>query len=128
MPDGYIFATPIFQGSIPGVLKNALDFLNPKALRYKPVSIVANGGTHQHHLVVENQFKPILDLGWVSLWLRVPKIWSQEIRSPCIKNFSYVWVQSLCTEISLASHEMGCPFLELIQYSIMEKNFWRFLT
>lgn len=59
--DGYIFATPIFQGSIPGVLKNALDFLNPKALRYKPISIVANGGTHQHHLVVENQFKPILD-------------------------------------------------------------------
>lgn len=59
--DGFIFATPIFQGSIPGVLKNAFDFLNPKALRYKPVSIVANGGTYQHHLVVENQLKPILD-------------------------------------------------------------------
>lgn len=59
--DAYIFATPIFQASIPGVLKNALDMLHPKALRYKPVSIVANGGTHQHHLVVENQFKPILD-------------------------------------------------------------------
>lgn len=59
--DGYILATPIFQGSIPGVLKNAFDFLNPKALRYKPVSIVANGGTYQHHLVVENQLKPILD-------------------------------------------------------------------
>lgn len=59
--DGYVFATPIFQGSIPGVLKNAFDFLNPKALRYKPVSIVANGGTYQHHLVIENQLKPILD-------------------------------------------------------------------
>ncbi|MGE7918699.1 NADPH-dependent FMN reductase [Viridibacillus sp. NPDC093762] len=59
--DGYILATPIFQGSIPGVLKNAFDFLHPKALRYKPVSIVANGGTQQHHLVVENQLKPILD-------------------------------------------------------------------
>ncbi|MBQ0138082.1 MAG: NAD(P)H-dependent oxidoreductase [Kurthia sp.] len=59
--DGYIFASPIFQGSIPGVLKNAFDFLHPKALRYKPVSIVANGGTYQHHLVVENQLKPILD-------------------------------------------------------------------
>lgn len=59
--DGYIFASPIFQGSIPGVLKNAFDFLNPKALRYKPVSIVANGGTYQHHLVVENQLKPILN-------------------------------------------------------------------
>lgn len=59
--DGYIFASPIFQGSIPGVLKNAFDFLHPKALRYKPVSIVANGGTYQHHLVIENQLKPILD-------------------------------------------------------------------
>src|SRR5690349_18571690 len=42
--DGYILATPIFQGSIPGVLKNTFDFLHPKALRYKPISIVANGG------------------------------------------------------------------------------------
>ncbi|MBD7944048.1 MULTISPECIES: NADPH-dependent FMN reductase [Psychrobacillus] len=59
--DGFIFATPIFQGSIPGVLKNTFDFLHPKSMRYKPVSIVANGGTFQHHLVVENQLKPILD-------------------------------------------------------------------
>ncbi|MCG3087075.1 NADPH-dependent FMN reductase [Sporosarcina cyprini] len=59
--DAYIIATPIFQGSIPGVLKNAFDMLHPHAMRYKPVSIVANGGTFQHHLVVENQLKPILD-------------------------------------------------------------------
>lgn len=59
--DGYIIATPVFQGSIPGVLKNAFDLLHPRTMRYKPVSIVANGGTYQHHLVVENQMKPILD-------------------------------------------------------------------
>lgn len=59
--DGYIIASPIFQASIPGVLKNAFDFLPPKTMRYKPVSIVANGGTYQHHLVIENQLKPILD-------------------------------------------------------------------
>lgn len=59
--EAYIIATPIFQGSIPGVLKNAFDMLHPYAMRYKPVSIVANGGTYQHHLVVENQLKPILD-------------------------------------------------------------------
>ncbi len=59
--DGYVFATPIYQASIPGVLKNALDMISPKAMRYKPVSIVASGVTYQHHLVVENQFKPILD-------------------------------------------------------------------
>lgn len=59
--DAYIISTPIFQGSIPGVLKNAFDMLHPHAMRYKPVSIVANGGTYQHHLVPENQLKPILD-------------------------------------------------------------------
>ena len=59
--DGYVIASPIFQGSIPGVLKNVFDMLHPHTMRYKPVSIVANGGTYQHHLVIENQLKPILD-------------------------------------------------------------------
>jgi FMN reductase len=59
--DGYVIATPIFQGSIPGVLKNTFDMLHPHTMRYKPVSIVANGGTYQHFLVIENQLKPILD-------------------------------------------------------------------
>ncbi|MBD8025602.1 NAD(P)H-dependent oxidoreductase [Ureibacillus sp. Re31] len=59
--DGYIISTPIYQASIPGVLKNAFDMIDPKAMRYKPVSMVANGGTYQHHLVVENQLRPILD-------------------------------------------------------------------
>ncbi|MEG0386076.1 MAG: NADPH-dependent FMN reductase [Solibacillus sp.] len=59
--DGYIFASPIFQASIPGVLKNAFDMIPPKALRYKPAAIIGNGGTYQHHLVLENQLRPILD-------------------------------------------------------------------
>ncbi|RWZ52300.1 NAD(P)H-dependent oxidoreductase [Halobacillus fulvus] len=59
--DAYVIATPIFQGSIPGTLKNVFDAVSPLAMRYKPVSIVANGGTLQHHLVVENQLKPILN-------------------------------------------------------------------
>ncbi|GAA0452296.1 NADPH-dependent FMN reductase [Alkalibacillus silvisoli] len=59
--DGFIVATPIFQGSIPGVLKNLFDLISPKAMRYKPVALLANGGTVQHHLVIENQLKPILD-------------------------------------------------------------------
>ena len=59
--DGYIIASPIVQGSIPGVLKNVFDRLDPKAMRYKPVSMIGNGGTYQHHLVVEGQLKPILD-------------------------------------------------------------------
>lgn len=59
--DAYIFASPIFQASIPGVLKNAFDMIPPKAMRYKPAAIVGNGGTYQHHLVLENQLRPILD-------------------------------------------------------------------
>ncbi|UOQ44388.1 NAD(P)H-dependent oxidoreductase [Halobacillus salinarum] len=59
--DAYVIATPIFQGSIPGTLKNLFDAVSPLAMRYKPVSIVANGGTLQHHLVIENQLKPILN-------------------------------------------------------------------
>lgn len=59
--DGYIIASPIFQASIPGVLKNAFDMIPPKAMRYKPAAMVGNGGTYQHHLVLENQLKPILD-------------------------------------------------------------------
>lgn len=58
---GYVIISPIFQGSIPGTLKNVLDFIHPKALRYKPVAILGNGGTSQHHLVIEHQLKPILD-------------------------------------------------------------------
>ncbi|CDQ21540.1 FMN reductase [Halobacillus karajensis] len=59
--NAYVIATPVFQGSIPGTLKNVFDAVSPLAMRYKPVSIVANGGTLQHHLVVENQLKPILN-------------------------------------------------------------------
>ncbi|MFC7063643.1 NADPH-dependent FMN reductase [Halobacillus seohaensis] len=59
--DAYVIATPIFQGSIPGTLKNLFDAVSPLAMRHKPVSIVANGGTLQHHLVIENQLKPILN-------------------------------------------------------------------
>ena len=59
--DGYVFASPIFQASIPGVLKNAFDMSPPKAMRYKPAAIGGNGGTYQHHLVLEQHLRPILD-------------------------------------------------------------------
>ncbi|SDY21880.1 MULTISPECIES: NADPH-dependent FMN reductase [Salimicrobium] len=59
--DGYVIATPVFQGGIPGALKNVFDAISPLAMRYKPVSIIAVGGTLQHHLVIENQLKPVLD-------------------------------------------------------------------
>lgn len=57
--DFYVIGTPIFQGSMTGALKNLLDHIHPQALRNKVIGFVANGGTYQHFLVVENQLKPI---------------------------------------------------------------------
>ncbi|CAM3675491.1 NADPH-dependent FMN reductase [Mesobacillus zeae] len=57
--DFYIIGTPIFQGSFPGVLKNLFDLIHPDAFRNKVMGFVANGGTYQHFLVIENQLKPI---------------------------------------------------------------------
>lgn len=57
--DFYLLGTPVFNGSIPAPLKNLFDLIPPMALRYKVIGIVANGGTYQHHLMVENQLKPI---------------------------------------------------------------------
>lgn len=57
--DFYIIGTPIFQGSIPGPLKNLFDLIHPNDFRNKVMGFVANGGTYQHYLVIENQLKPI---------------------------------------------------------------------
>lgn len=57
--DFYIIGTPIFQGSMTGVLKNLFDLINPVAFRNKVMGFIANGGTYQHYLVIENQLKPI---------------------------------------------------------------------
>jgi FAD reductase [NAD(P)H] len=57
--DFYVIGTPIFQGSISGVLKNLFDLIHPAAFRNKVMGFVANGGTYQHFLVIENQLKPI---------------------------------------------------------------------
>lgn len=57
--DFYIIGTPIFQGSITGVLKNLFDLIDPQAFRNKVMGFVATGGTYQHYLVIENQLKPI---------------------------------------------------------------------
>jgi NAD(P)H-dependent FMN reductase len=44
--DGILMVTPEYKGGYPAVLKNALDYLEPQALRYKPIGIctVSSGG------------------------------------------------------------------------------------
>jgi FAD reductase [NAD(P)H] len=57
--DFYIMGTPIFQGSITGVLKNLFDLVPVSTLRSKVMGFIATAGTYQHYLVIENQLKPI---------------------------------------------------------------------
>lgn len=57
--DFYVIGTPIFQASMTGALKNLLDLIPPAQLRGKVMGFVANGGTYQHYLVIENQLKPV---------------------------------------------------------------------
>ncbi|MBP1155356.1 MULTISPECIES: NAD(P)H-dependent oxidoreductase [unclassified Paenibacillus] len=58
--DLLIIGTPVFQGSITGVLKNLFDLLPVDVLRHKVVGLIATGGTYQHYLIIENQLKPII--------------------------------------------------------------------
>ncbi|MED4601217.1 NAD(P)H-dependent oxidoreductase [Paenibacillus validus] len=57
--DCFLIGTPIFQGSITGVLKNLFDLAPVSAFRHKVMGFIATGGTYQHYLVIENQLKPI---------------------------------------------------------------------
>ncbi|MBD7936372.1 MULTISPECIES: NADPH-dependent FMN reductase [Cytobacillus] len=57
--DFYVIGSPIFQGSITGVLKNLFDLVPPDVFRNKVMGFIATGGTYQHYLVIENQLKPI---------------------------------------------------------------------
>lgn len=58
--DVLILGSPIFQASIPGVLKNLFDLLPQNALRDKTVSMIMTAGSDKHYLVAEQQLKPIL--------------------------------------------------------------------
>ena len=108
--DAYIIATPIFQNSIPGVLKNVFDLIPPKAMKNKPVSILANGGTYQHYLVIENQLKPILNY----------------FRSFVTPNYIYVNPDHLSEDGSIVDEEIQSRFEEMVdifyEYLLMAKK------
>ncbi|WP_424768210.1 NADPH-dependent FMN reductase [Paenibacillus sp. sgz302251] len=57
--DFFLIGTPIFRSSMTGALKNLFDLVPDEVFRNKVIGFVANGGTYQHYLVVENQVKPV---------------------------------------------------------------------
>lgn len=58
--DGIIIGSPIFQASIPGVLKNLFDLIPINALNDKTIGIIITAGSPRHYLVAEHQLLPIL--------------------------------------------------------------------
>lgn len=58
--DALLIAFPVYQASIPGVLKNVIDFLPESALQDKVIGLLSISGSAKHYLVAEQQLKPIL--------------------------------------------------------------------
>ncbi len=59
--DAFIIATPVYQSSIPGVLKNLFDLLPKDAFIDKVVGIVTTAGSDKHFLMAESHLIPILN-------------------------------------------------------------------
>ena len=59
--DGIVIALPIYQASIPGVLKNILDLIPINALQSKPIGLIITAGSPRHYLVAQQHLIPVLD-------------------------------------------------------------------
>lgn len=58
--DIIVFATPIYQASMSGALKNLLDHFQIDAFKRKVTGILTTGAVEKHFLVAEYQLKPVL--------------------------------------------------------------------
>ena len=58
--DAVVLATPVYRGSMTGVLKNLLDHVPIEALEGKATAIVAMGASHHHFLGAERHLRDVL--------------------------------------------------------------------
>jgi FMN reductase len=58
--DAVLLATPVYRGSLTGVLKNLLDHVPVESLERKPVAIVAMGASQHHYLGAERHLRDVL--------------------------------------------------------------------
>lgn len=58
--DAVLLASPVYRGSVSGVLKNLLDQVPVDALRGTPVGIVAQGAIDHHYLGVDRHLRDVL--------------------------------------------------------------------
>lgn len=58
--DAIVFATPIYQTSIPGALKNIFDLLPMHSLQGKYAAMIITAASPMYYLMAEQQLRPIL--------------------------------------------------------------------
>ncbi len=59
--DALVLASPIYNASIPGALKNVLDLLPIDSIKDKVVGIIVTAGSDKHYLVAQYHLMPVLD-------------------------------------------------------------------
>lgn len=57
--DLLIVGTPVFRGSLPGLLKHLFDLVHLEPFVDKPVLFAATGGSDRHALVIDHQLRPL---------------------------------------------------------------------
>lgn len=57
--DLLVVGSPVFRGSLPGLLKHLFDLIEMDALHGKPVLLAATGGSQRHALIIEHQLRPL---------------------------------------------------------------------
>jgi FMN reductase len=55
-----VMVSPVYRASFPGALKWLIDELPVDALKFKPVGIVAMGGSPHHYLAVDRHLRDVL--------------------------------------------------------------------
>lgn len=59
--DAILIGTPVYNASIPGVLKNLLDLLPLDSIKDKTIGTIVTAGSNRHFLMPQYQLFPILD-------------------------------------------------------------------
>jgi len=57
--DLLLVASPVYRGSLPGLLKHLFDLIDQEALVDTPVILAATGGSDRHALVIDHQLRPL---------------------------------------------------------------------
>jgi FMN reductase len=57
--DALVVGSPVYKASYAGLLKHLFDLMDMRALKSRPVAVVATGKAAEHALMIEHQFKPL---------------------------------------------------------------------